>query len=106
MEEFKYLGVLFMCEGRMQQEIDGRISAASAVMQTLCWSFVVKRELSQKAKLSVYRSIFVPALTCGHELWVVTEKMRLRIQATEMSFLRRVAGLSLRDRVRSSVMLS
>ena len=29
--------------------------------------------------------------------------MRSRIQAAEMSFLRRVAGLSLRDRVRSSV---
>jgi len=28
--------------------------------------------------------------------------MRLRIQAAKMSFLRRVAGLSLRDRVRSS----
>jgi len=28
--------------------------------------------------------------------------MRLRIKAAEMSFLRRVAGLSLRDRVRSS----
>lgn len=46
--------------------------------------------------------IFVPTLTYGHELWVVTEKMRSRIQAAEMSFLRRVAGLSLRDRVRSS----
>ncbi len=29
-------------------------------------------------------------------------RMRSRIQAAEMSFLRRVAGLSLRDRVRSS----
>ncbi|KAK0156607.1 LINE-1 reverse transcriptase [Merluccius polli] len=48
-------------------------------------------------------SIFVPALTYGHELWVVTERTRLRVQAAEMSFLCRVAGLSLRDRVRSSV---
>ena len=33
----------------------------------------------------------------------MTERTRLRVQAAEMSFLRRVAGLSLRDRVRSSV---
>jgi len=62
----------------------------------------VKRELSRKAKLSIYRSIYVPTLTYGHKLWVVTEGMRSRIQAAEMSFLRRVVGLSLRDRVRSS----
>ncbi|TWW67270.1 hypothetical protein D4764_02G0003110 [Takifugu flavidus] len=101
-EEFKYLGVLFTSEGRMEQEIDRRIGAASAVMRTLHRSVVVKRELSQKAKLSIYRSIFVPTLTYGHELWVMTERTRSRVQVAEMSFLRRVAGLSLRDRVRSS----
>ncbi|KAI3357120.1 hypothetical protein L3Q82_015585, partial [Scortum barcoo] len=42
-----------------------------------------------------------PHLTYGHELWVMTERIRSRIQAAEMSFLRRVAGRSLRDRVRS-----
>ncbi len=36
----------------------------------------------------IYQSICVPALTYGHKLWVVTEEMRLRIQAAEMSFLR------------------
>ena len=41
---------------------------------------VTKRELSQKAKLSVYRAIFVPTLTYGHEVWVMTERIRLRIQ--------------------------
>ncbi|KAK0148964.1 Craniofacial development protein 2 [Merluccius polli] len=102
-EEFKYLGVLFTSGGRMEREIDRRIGAASAVMRTLHRSVVVKRELSRKAKLSIYQSIYVPALTYGHELWVMTERTRSRVQAAEMSFLRRVAGLSLRDRVRSSV---
>ncbi|KAI3377919.1 hypothetical protein L3Q82_009049 [Scortum barcoo] len=35
---------------------------------------VVKKELSRKAKLSIYRSIYVPTLTYGHELWVMTEE--------------------------------
>jgi len=51
----------------------------------------VKRELSRKAKLSIYWSVYVPTLTYGHELWVATEK--------EQGW---VAGLSLRERVRSS----
>ena len=48
-------------------------------------------------KLSIYRSIYVPTLTYGHELWVMTERIRSQIQAAEMSFLCRVAGCSLRD---------
>ncbi len=39
----------------------------------------------------------------GHELWVMTERTRSQIQAAKMSFLRRVAGCSLRDSMRSSV---
>ena len=64
---------------------------------------MVKKELSREAKLLIYRSIYVPTLTYGHELWVMTERTRSRIQAAEMSFLRRVAGRSLRDRVKSLV---
>ena len=99
-EEFKYLGVLFTSEGRMEREIDRRIGVASAVMRALHRPVVVKKELSQKAKLSIYQSIYVPTLTDGHELWVVTERTRSRTQAAEMS---RVSGLSLRDRVRSTL---
>ncbi len=74
--------------GRLEQEIDRQLGVVLAVMQVLCQTIMVKKELSQKAKLSIYQSIYVPALTYGHELWVVTERMRLRIQAAEMSFLR------------------
>ncbi|KAK3510626.1 hypothetical protein QTP70_011883 [Hemibagrus guttatus] len=102
-EEFKYLGVLFTSEGRMDREIDRRIGAAAAVMRSMYRSVVVKKELTQKAKLSIYQSIYVPTLTYDHELWVMTERVRSRIQVAEISFLRRVAGHSLRDRVRSSV---
>ncbi len=40
-------------------------------------------------------------LTYGHELWVVTERVTSRIQVVKMTFLLRIAGISLRDRVRS-----
>ncbi|KAK3533963.1 hypothetical protein QTP70_034997 [Hemibagrus guttatus] len=58
-EEFKYLGVLFTSEGRMDREIDRRIGAAAAVMRSMYRSVVVKKELSRKAKL-----------------WVMTERLR------------------------------
>lgn len=73
---------------------DRRIGAASAIMWMLNWYVILKRELSIKTKLSKYQSVYVPVITYGHELWVVTERMSLQIQAAEINFLRRVAGVS------------
>lgn len=63
-------------------------------MWSLSRSTVGKTELSQKLKLSFYRSVFVLVLSCSRELWVVTERTRSRLQTAEGDF---------RDRVRSSV---
>ncbi|KAI3355560.1 hypothetical protein L3Q82_018385 [Scortum barcoo] len=41
-EEFKYLGVLFTSEGKMEREIDRRIGAASAVMRSVYRTVVVE----------------------------------------------------------------
>ncbi|KAI3356785.1 hypothetical protein L3Q82_003325 [Scortum barcoo] len=49
-EEFKYLGVLFTSEGKMEREIDRRIGAASAVMRSVYRTVVVKKELSRKGE--------------------------------------------------------
>ncbi|KAI3362174.1 hypothetical protein L3Q82_012493, partial [Scortum barcoo] len=47
-----------LCE-KMEREIDRRIGAASAVMRSVFRTVVVKKELSRKAKFSIYRSIYV-----------------------------------------------
>lgn len=56
-EEFKYLGVLFTSEGRLEQEVDRWTGAAAAVMCSLYQTIVVKRELSMRVMLSIYQSI-------------------------------------------------
>ena len=86
-ENFKYLRVLFMSKGKIEQKIHRQIGAAPAVMRALRQSIAVRRELSRKAKLSIYQSIFVPTLTYGLEIWVVTNRTRSWVQAAEMSFL-------------------
>ena len=86
----------------MGREIDRRVRAAGAVLHVLHCTVVTKRELNWKANLSIHWSIFVPTLTYGHDRWVITKRMRSRVQAAKMGFLRRVAWVSLRDRVRSS----
>ena len=53
----------------------------------------MKRELSKKAKLSIFKAVFVPILTYSYESWVMTERMRSQAQASEMRFLRRTKEL-------------
>ncbi|KAI3369242.1 hypothetical protein L3Q82_007785 [Scortum barcoo] len=71
--------VLFTSEGKMEREIDRRIGAASAVMLRSVYRTVVGKEgaESKGEALSIYRSIYVPTLTYGHELWVMTERDKI-----------------------------
>ena len=105
-EKFKYLGVALTSDGRQDEELDTRISKASAVMRALHHSVVMKRELPKKARLSIFKAVFVPILTYGHESWVMTERMRSQVrsqvQASEMRFLQRIEGVTLFNKVRSS----
>ena len=66
-EEFKYLGIWFTsdADGKLLREMKRRTVASSAVIRALFQCVVVERKLSQKAKLSIYWSIFVPTLTYG-----------------------------------------
>lgn len=81
--EFKHVRVLLPSEGRKEADTHRRIGAA--VHQPV----VMKKELNHKAKLWISWS-YLPALTCGHELWVMTEGTRSRIQAANMSSLHEV----------------
>ena len=99
-EKFKYLGVALTSEGRQDEELDTRISKASALMRALHSSVVMKRELSKKAKLSIFKTFFVPILTYGHESWVTTKRVRSHLQTSEMRFLRRIEGVTLFYKVR------
>ena len=101
-EKFKYLGIAFTSDGRQDEELDTRIGKATAVMRALHYSVVVKRELSKKTKLSIFKTVFVPILTCRHESWVMTERVRLQVQASEMRFLRRIEEVTLFKKMRSS----
>jgi len=82
--------------------MDRQIRALLTLAKPLHWPIVVKRELSLKAKLSIYWSILVPTLIHGHNIWVVTEGRRLHLQIAEVISLQIMAGLRLRNRECSS----
>lgn len=82
-----------------EHEIERQICAVSAVMHLLFQSVMVKKKRSRNVKRSIYLFLYVPTLTYGHVLWVITK--RSQIQAAKMSFLLRVAGCTESDAVRS-----
>ena len=86
-KKFKYLGVAFTSDGKQDEKLDTRIGKASAVMQALH---------------SIFKTVFVPILTNGHESWIMTDRVRSQVLASEMSFLRRIKGVTLFNKVRSS----
>ena len=89
-EEFKYLGILFSSDGRMERELSRRINQASAVMRELR-AMAGNAWLSMEAQVTIYNSLFKSVLTYGHESWILTERTRSRVQADE------IAGASGRD---------
>ena len=65
-EKCKHLVVVFASDERWRAEIDTQIGKANAVLRELYRSVITKRELSNATKLSVFKSVFVPILTCSH----------------------------------------
>ena len=49
-----------MSDGRQDEELDTQISKASAVMQALPFSVVMKQELSKKGKTINFQNSFCP----------------------------------------------
>ena len=82
-----------LTEGRTRRLI--HIWKANAVLLRLYHSVVIKRELSNTAKLSDFKSVII----YSHESWGMSEKILSQVQAAEMGLLRRVHGVTLHDEV-------
>ena len=70
-------------------------------MRALHYSVVMKRELSNKAELTVFYTVFVSILTYGHESWVMAERVRSQVQASKMRFLPSIEGVTLFNKARA-----
>ena len=49
----------------------------------------------------LYNAMVVPTLLYGCKMWTVQKRHESRLQACEMMYLRRIEGVSRRDRVRN-----
>ena len=92
-EEMKYLGVMISSDGRMEKEVEARIASATRMVGGTSERVRRRRELSKSTKL--------PSLLYGCEVWSLTKQQQRRVQATQMSVMRRIQRVSRLDRMRS-----
>ena len=95
------MGIIIEEKSNLEPEVNERIGKAMRMYHAMNRSMIVKKEISKETKMKIYKSVFRPILTCGCESWIVTNKLRSKIQAAEMKYLRRVQGVTRLDRIRN-----
>ncbi|XP_030759925.1 uncharacterized protein LOC115885229 [Sitophilus oryzae] len=103
-DSYKHLGVNISNTGEQETEIIERIGNTSRLYQAIKNSFLNKKEISRAVKMSVYKTVFISTLIFGCESWVLTKRLKSKIQRMNMLYLRlrRVPGLTRKDRLRNS----
>lgn len=95
---FNYLGVNMSYNGEtdVHEKIKRFLKVTGLINRTLN-----ANKTRRETRLKVYNTLAVPMLTYGSETWALKKSEKKRIEAAEMRFMRRTAGVTLRDRKRS-----
>ena len=88
------------CDNSSENDIKRRIglaTGASASLNTI-WASM---DITQETKLRVYRSLVLSILLYNFETWTLKESDKSRLFVFEMTILRRILGVTRRDRWRN-----
>ena len=96
-QQFKYLGTQVTEDAKSEVELNSRIGAAKtkfSIMSTILTS----KQLSIALKVRVLGCYVFSVFSYGSEAWTLTKTMEEKINAFEMWCLRRMGGVSWKDR--------
>lgn len=99
--DFRYLGTVLNSQGDYEPDINNRINNANKLYHAINWPFIRKKEVSLETKIKIFNSVYVPVLIYGCEAWTLNDRLKSRIQASEMKYLRATIGVTRRDRIRN-----
>ena len=98
--KLKYLGVTISEEGGSEEAVRARVSAAWGKWRDIS-GVISDKNMPRKLKIKLYMTVIRPVLLYGAECWTVRKKEEQILEKTEMRMLRRIKGVTLRDRVKS-----
>ena len=100
MKSFTYLGGVITENALSDQDITRRIGLAHAAMRTLNTIWTAK-DITIPTKVTLYQTLVLPIVLHGSETWTLKAADERRLNTFEMSCLRRILGVSRRERLRN-----
>ena len=99
-KSFIYLGGQIDEDGTSQNDVKRRIGLALGAMHTLhliwrAWN------INNQTKIALYKSLVLSIVLYAAETWTLKKRDQSRLLSFEMSCLRRILGISRRDRIRN-----
>ena len=100
-ENFVYLGGTISTNGESEKDINRRIGLARGILQVLgkVWS---SKEIGKATKVQMYETLVLSALLYNSETWTLREAQKQRLRVFEMACLRKIEGVTRRDRIRNT----
>ena len=98
---FTYLGSIISADGSIEAEITSRIGKAADAMKRLSNALWKRSCISRQTKLRMYRALVSSVLLYGSETWNLTIRDYNRLNAFDMSCLRRLENVKWYQHVRN-----
>jgi hypothetical protein len=99
-DKFVYLGGLITANGSNEEDIQRRIGLTSQAFGKLnkIWR---SKGITKNTKIRIYETLIKPILLYGSECWTIRKSDEHRIMVAEMSWLRRIAGITRLHKIRN-----
>jgi hypothetical protein len=94
-QKFKYLGALLTSSLTDDEEIDRRVTAASAAFAAIRQAVFSRKEISLFSKKAAYEGLILSILLYGCEAWVLTTRLKLRLQSFHRRCLRSMSNVTI-----------
>ena len=104
-QSFTCLGSILSNNGQLDQEINSRINKASSSFGRLYDRIWRSHGIKLSAKIEVYRAVVLTTLLYSAECWTVYRKHIKLLEAFQQRCLRKIAGISYKDKVSNQEVL-
>jgi len=104
-QNFKYLGSVIAGDGTIDQEVTNRVQLANAAFERLRERVFLNKNLKITTIITVYEAVCVSTLLYECETWTVYSRHVRVLHRFHMTSLRRILGISWRDRVTNNDIL-
>ena len=94
-KKFKYLGSLITSSLTDDDEIERRITAASAAFASLRQAVFTKKSISAYSKKNAYEGLILSILLYGCEAWVLSSRLKLRLQSFHRRCVRSMSKVTI-----------